>query len=221
LTLKTNYKVFLISLTYKPFKLNILKKLFHLFGIAFLFLCPTLLNAQVVTADTLIKEDPNLPLKVDSLMLHSPKKAALYSAFLPGLGQVYNKKYWKIPIIYAGLIGLGYNIGYNQKEFKLYREEFIYRINNGDKKLHVNHKYIPLMSTQNLPIVQDSYRKNRDLFIIGTLAFYLINVIDASVDAHLFNFDVSDDLSLNISPDLNYCMASRQSVPSLSFKLKF
>ncbi|MBA3901176.1 MAG: hypothetical protein H0X62_13385 [Bacteroidetes bacterium] len=201
---------------------NILKKLFLLSGIAFLFLCPSVSFSQIVTADTLRTENTDTPSNLDSLPPHSPKMAALYSTFLPGLGQVYNKKYWKIPIIYAGLIGLGYNIGYNQRQYNLYREEFIYRIESGDKKkLHVNHYEIYRTTTANLPIVQDSYRKNRDLFVIGTLVFYVINIIDASVDAHLFHFDVSEDLSLNLSPDLNYCFASRQSVPSLSFKLKF
>jgi hypothetical protein len=176
---------------------------------------------QMVKADTLINENQAKSFTLDSASIHSPKKAGLYSTFLPGLGQVYNKKYWKVPIIYAGLIGLGYNIGYNQSEFKAFREEYIYRVNNNGKKQNLTHPYISITPTQNLPILQDSYRKNRDLFIIGTMAFYVLNIIDATVDAHLFNFDVSDDLSLNVSPDVNYCFASRQSVPSLSLKFKF
>lgn len=162
----------------------------------------------------------------DSVRPRSPGRAALMSAALPGLGQIYNKKYWKVPVIYAGLIGCGYFISQNQKVYNMYREEFVHRVTNGDQaRLFRDNSYysqqISRTQTRDLPTVADAYRKNRDLLAIGTLAFYLLNVVDASVDAHLFSFDVSEDLSFKAAPDLNYCFDTGRSVPSLSLKLKF
>ena len=109
------------------------------------------------------------------------------SALFPGLGQAYNKKYWKMPVIYAGFGGLGYAIGTTHTKYIIYRDAYIKRV-DGDSTTIDDFQ---LYSSDNLFTLQDYYRRNRDLFIIGTAALYVLNIIDASVDAHLFSFNVS------------------------------
>jgi hypothetical protein len=155
---------------------------------------------------TKIKEVP-----VDAEEVHSPKKATIYSAILPGLGQAYNKKYWKIPIIYAGFGTIGYFISWNNGFYSTYKLAYS-DLTDDDP---TTDSYNDLEATQyydlddptdfnnfksGLSKQQDYYRRNRDLLIIGMVAFYGLNIIDASVDAHLFDFDISEDLTLNWQP---------------------
>jgi len=128
---------------------------------------------------------------------HSPKKAIYYSAAFPGLGQIYNKKYWKTPIIYGGFIGLGILINFNNKNYQLFKKDFI-TVSNTDSTISKSYKG-PYTSTQ-LIVLKDFYRRNRDLSIIGVVILYAANIIDAYVDAELKAFDVSDDLSLRVKP---------------------
>lgn len=117
----------------------------------------------------------------------SPTKAMLMSAVLPGLGQFYTGSYWKIPVIY-GLAGyFVYEIKQNDKNYKYYRDLFrqSVQVSGGD------YRYKRL---------RDFYRDQRDLFGIYLFVLYLANIADAYVDAHLYNFDVSDDLSIQILP---------------------
>jgi len=144
---------------------------------------------------------------------HSPKKAALYSAVLPGLGQAYNRKYWKIPIIAAGTGALFYSFNFNQSRFSSFKEELVKRqqnLGNLDPELD---RY----SDANLNELQDFYRRNRDLTIVGFALLYALNIIDATVDAHLFDFSVNDDLSLHLRPASLPLLASS----GLSIQLRF
>jgi len=148
---------------------------------------------------------------VDSVQVHSPKKATIYSAILPGLGQAYNKKYWKIPIIYAGFGTIGYFIGWNNGFYGTYKQAYS-DLTDDDPDTD---SYLDLDATQyydlenptdfnnfksGLSKQSDYYRRNRDLLIISMIGFYGLNIIDASVDAHLFDFDISEDLTLNWQP---------------------
>jgi len=138
----------------------------------------------------------------DSLsLLHSPKKASIYSAVLPGLGQAYNKKYWKIPLIYAGFAGMGYFIVTNNDKYKTYRTAYLNRV---DDDPNTTDPYTEIYSDQDLITLKDYYRRNRDLAIICSGLWYVMNILDASVDAHLFYFDVGDNLSMQIAPGLQY-----------------
>lgn len=148
---------------------------------------------------------------------HSPKKSALMSAIIPGLGQVYNKKYWKVPIIYAGLGGLAYSINANQKKYSTYVEAYKFRI-DGDSATIDN---FPRYSDDNLNTLQQYYKRFRNLSVIGAALLYLMNVVDASVDAHMFTFDVGDDLSFHIQPTLlNTANVSHYST-GISLKITF
>lgn len=123
------------------------------------------------------------------------RKATIMSALVPGLGQVYNKKYWKVPIIYGALGGLGYFFIQNNNKYNLYRSNLkaIYDDDSSTKNQ-------TLFNETQLVTLKNYYRRYRDLSIIGGVLIYTLNIIDANVDAHLSTFDVSDDLSLQISP---------------------
>ncbi len=178
-----------------------------------LFLCLLLvgvnLQAQIVDADTtrVIKNEDAQE------EVHSPRKATLYSAILPGLGQAYNKKYWKVPLVYIGFGTIGYFIGWNNDHYKTTRQAYRdLTDNDDDTKSYENLKafqYYDLNDATSkanfvsgLNDQQEYYRRNRDLLVISMVAFYGLNIIDASVDAHLFNFDMSDDLTLNWQPSV-------------------
>ena len=141
------------------------------------------------------------------------KKASLYSAIIPGAGQIYTKKYWKIPIIYSGLITSAYYIKQNNDQYKLYRSTYLNRINTDNNTDQFQGEY----SNQDLVTLTDFYRRNREVSTLLFTLTYLLNIIDASVSAHLFNFDVSEDLSMNIKPI--YFIHSKSSGIQLSFNL--
>jgi len=147
--------------------------------------------------------------------VHSPRRATIYSAVLPGLGQIYNRKYWKVPIVYGGFVTLGYFINFNNELYTKYKQAYSDIIDtdpntNSFKKLNVNPIFFEAdkisQLTERLRIAKDGSRRNRDLVVIGTAVFYALNIIDASVDAHFFNFDINDDLTINWVPGPIICM---------------
>ncbi len=124
---------------------------------------------------------------------HSPRKASIYSSVLPGLGQIYNKKYWKVPIVYAGFAGLGYGVYYNATGYEDYKKTYKYMVENGLDEYEGQ-------SFREVEWYKNTHRRYRDLYVIMTAGFYVLQVIDATVDAHLFDYDISDDLSFKIDP---------------------
>jgi hypothetical protein len=139
--------------------------------------------------------------KKDSLpqpKVHSPKTAVIMSACLPGLGQVYNKKYWKVPIIYVGLGALAYGFIWNEDSVLRYHRILIYRYDSDPNTIDP----YPNVSDDDIVTQKNYYRKYRDMCVIGGLALYTLQIIDAAVDAHLWKFDekIGDDLSMNFQP---------------------
>ncbi|MBC34941.1 MAG: hypothetical protein CL663_02705 [Bacteroidetes bacterium] len=133
---------------------------------------------------------------------HSPHKATIRSLIIPGWGQAYNKKYWKIPIVYAGLGTFGYMAFSNRAEYQRYKTAYEYVLagEEGDPP----NAYAERYSQSQLQTGQELYQRNMELSFILMGLWYLINVIDATVDAHLFQFEVSDDLSFQVEPDFLY-----------------
>ncbi len=128
---------------------------------------------------------------------HSPKTATLLSAVIPGLGQAYNHKYWKIPIIYGGAAAIGYFINFNSKYYKQWKNEYSIRKSAAYDK--TKDKY-PNYSDQNFIDLENYYRHNLELtYIIGGLV-YVLNILDAAVDANLFDYNINEDLSLRFEP---------------------
>lgn len=150
----------------------------------------------------------------------SARKASIMSAILPGLGQVYNKKYWKVPVIYAGLGGLGYFFYTNNTRYNNYRQALILSQSNSAGAAEVEGQ---VYSTTQLQTQKLYYRKFRDFAGIGIGLLYILNIIDANVDAHLKTFDISDDLSVHIDPWQNgYVVQNNYStVTGVSIKLNF
>ena len=149
------------------------------------------------------------------VVVHSPRRATIYSAVLPGLGQIYNRKYWKLPIVYGGFVTLGYFINFNNELYTKYKQAYSDIIDtdpntNSFKKLNVNPIFFEAdkisQLTERLRLAKDGSRRNRDLVVISTAVFYALNIIDASVDANFFNFDISDDLTINWVPGPIICM---------------
>ena len=129
---------------------------------------------------------------------YNPKVATFRSAVLPGWGQAYNKKYWKIPIIYGALGTTAYIFFYNLKTYKLLKQAVIYRsdtIRANDAL--IDPQFINL-STESIRTYRNSFRQNVDYSVLFFLIFWGLNVVDATVDAHLKSFDVGSDLSLKI-----------------------
>lgn len=140
---------------------------------------------------------------------HSPSKAAMLSSTFPGMGQVYNKKYWKVPIVYAAMGAAVYAIIWNQDQYKIYEQAFYSQIDNDQS----NDQFAGVYDQRQLIELQNFYRQQRDLSIILGAVAYGLNVLDAYVDAHLFYYDVSDDLSLRWEPTI----MNNQNLSALSF----
>ena len=138
------------------------------------------------------------------------------SAILPGLGQAYNKSYWKIPVLYAGIGTLIYFAGDNNSEYEKYKEAYFFRL-DGDST--TNDVSYPNLNDEDIKVRMDYYRRNRDLCYVLLGTVYVLNIVDAYVDAHLKDFDVSDNLSMSARPRL-YLQQSGQPVAGLSLCLK-
>lgn len=146
----------------------------------------------------------------------APSRAAFYSAVVPGMGQAYNKKYWKIPIIYAGMATGIYFYIQNDKDYDRFRDAYKRRLAGFTDDEFYGSGSTPSISNDRLIDAQKSAQKNKDISIIVALAFYLVNIIDANVDAHLSQYNVSDDLSL--APNLYVDPLNAQANYGLSFK---
>jgi len=120
----------------------------------------------------------------------SPKKA-ITLAIIPGLGQIYNKKYWKLPLVYGALGGVVYSIDWNTKRYEVYRKAYDAKTN--EKTIYED--TLPRVPAAAVKSRRDSFDKNRQLSWIGLIGFYLISAGDAFVDAHLKDFNVDDDIS--------------------------
>jgi hypothetical protein len=151
---------------------------------------------EVELNDTAVYDDSY---KEDSAY-QNPRKAAILSAILPGMGQVYNKKTWKVPIVYAGFGTLVYFIRFNQNGYEKWKLAYIDIQEDGVLDMDLGYDF-PLTIEQ-VDRTKNSYKRYRDLSIIGTAGFYILQIIDATVDAYLFDWDVSEDISLKIEPTI-------------------
>lgn len=168
---------------------------FFLFTVG--FQAQTVDSLPVDSTETLIIDKKIIKEPYDPL---APSRAAFYSAVVPGLGQAYNKKYWKIPIVYAGIAtGIYFHIK-NDQDYDRFRDAYKRRLAGFTDDEFYGDGATPIISNERLINAQENAQKNKDVSIIVAVAFYLVNIIDANVDAHLKQFNVSDDLS--IAPNL-------------------
>tara|TARA_B100000780_G_C21054021_1_gene423362 strand:+ start:167 stop:718 length:552 start_codon:yes stop_codon:yes gene_type:complete len=152
-------------------------------------------------------------------------RSTILSSVLPGSGQIHNNKikpinlhnrlWWKLPMIYGGLGTATYLINYNHQEFRRIKDERLIRQSNNSPKNYINY------NSSQLKLLQNDFRRSRDFSIISFLGVYLLQIIDANVEAHLFLFDISDNLSFNFKPLNQNKVVSNYLIPqfSLNFKL--
>lgn len=143
-------------------------------------------------------EDINVP---DSVLRkrHNPNVAACLS-LIPGGGQIYNKKYWKLPIVYGALGISGYFVYDFAHQMNMFKNEFINRRDGHTEKLNPNYS---MYTDENVLAMKNYYRRNMEIAIAVTAILYCLNILDAYVDAHLYYFDISDNLSMHVSPQIN------------------
>jgi len=166
----------------------------------------------LVVKDSLSAKEPYDPL--------APARAAFYSAVIPGLGQAYNKKYWKIPIVYAGMGAGIYFYLQNDKDYDRFRDAYKRRLAGYTDDEFYGTGSTPVISDDRLIDAQKTAQKNKDVSIIVTVAFYLLNIVDANVDSHLRQYNVNDDLSLQPNLNFNSLNARPNYGLSLTYRLK-
>lgn len=129
---------------------------------------------------------------------HSANTALCWS-LIPGGGQIYNHQAWKVPVIYGAFTGMGYLIYNNYTYMKMFKDEYLYRVNNNEATNLPDYESYP---TSNIYNLYNTYNKNFQLMIIITVAIYGLNLVDAYVFGHLFDFQIDDNISLNMVPSL-------------------
>jgi hypothetical protein len=187
-------------------------------GMFFVFLCICLLTPFTGFSQNEVVHQDTLKNDTAKIKKHSPRLATIMSAVIPGLGQAYNKKYWKIPIIYVGLGTLGYFANRSNIRYKNFKNAYseLYSLNKDSTIMIYGTEY----TLNGLDAGRNYYRRYRDLYVILTAGVYLLNIIDAEVDAHLFDFDISDDISMQVEPSVGeYCMAG--TVTGIKIKINF
>ncbi len=167
--------------------------------------------------DTILVESQSKKEVDEKGKVHSPKKAMLFS-IIPGGGQVYNGKWWKVPIIYVGMGASAYAAVWNQKQYKIYSDAFDIR-NDGDPS--TIDKFEGIYTDEQLIQIQNYYDKNKETSIVVGVAIYALSILDANVDANLHEFDVSDDLSIKVEPTLFNFGASSYNYSGLRLSFKF
>lgn len=158
---------------------------------------------------TLAKKDPV------STKKHSPRKATLRSAIIPGWGQAYNHQYWKIPIVYGALAVPAGTFIYNNNWYQRTKTAYTILVTHGDTT-EINPQ-LKGLSAESLQYYRNTFRKDRDYSVLFFLLAWALNVADATVFAHLKDFDISTDLSMHIQPDYNINTKS----PSLGLVLNY
>ncbi len=144
----------------------------------------------------------------------APSKAAFYSAVLPGLGQAYNRSYWKIPIIYAGIGASIYAYIYNDQQFDSYRDAYKRRLAGFE-----DDEYQGQISDEGLIQAQKQFRRNKEISLIVAVGIYILNIVDANVQAHLRQFNVSENLS--VRPGYRYDQFTGDSQYGVQLNFKF
>jgi hypothetical protein len=195
------------SVTYKKTQYALLGLLFFLF----------IHQHHVIGQSVNEKEEMSRSLKKNkpdyTFLPKNPKKATILSAVIPGAGQVYNGKLWKVPILYGGFMTDIYFINYNNKRYETFRDA-LFAFDKGDRS------QFPSLNRNSLVRNVDFWRQNRDMTILLLLAIYALNLVDANVDAHLSGFDISDNLALKIEPGIE-SVNSQFTNYGLTFKLQF
>ncbi len=176
-----------------------------------------------MSAESLSTTDNNIPIK-NERWIPDPKKSMWLAIVFPGGGQIYNRKYWKLPIIYGGFMGCFYALNWNNTMYRDYSQAYI-DIMDSDENTKSFMNFLPAGYNveQNMSRLQDLfkrkknfYRRYRDMSLFCMIGVYLISIVDAYVDAEMSSFDISKDLSIKLSPAVINDRLNARTMPSLN-----
>ncbi|MDO6472239.1 DUF5683 domain-containing protein [Maribacter sp. 1_MG-2023] len=151
----------------------------------------------------------------------APSKAAFYSAILPGMGQIYNKRYWKAPIVWGAIGGSAYMYIYNNDQYQRFRTAFKRRQAGFTDDEFNGEGALPLFDEDDLEYQQERFQRDRDLWLVAAIALYALNIVDANVDAHLKQFNIDDDLSIDFEPYLDVNQVTNSPNYGMALIIKF
>jgi len=153
----------------------------------------------------------------------APSKAAFYSAILPGMGQIYNKRYWKAPIAWGLVGGSIYMYTWNNDNYQRFRTAFKSRQAGftDDEFYDLNNGIIPSLDNDDLEYQQERFQSDRDLWLVVTIGMYALNIVDANVDAHLKQFNIDDDLSIDFEPYFDFNQITNSPNYGMALIIKF
>jgi hypothetical protein len=171
-------------------------------------------SASTAIADSLAPKKHGFLYRTFKSDYPNPNKALYLSLVFPGGGQLYNKRWWKAPIVWGGYAALIYSARYNTKWYRIFREEYLVAVNGGERKY-------PQFNAGDVKRLRDQFDKRKQLSYIGMLGLHIVQAAEAFVDCHLKTFDVSDDLSLRLKPSFEPTLASASPVLGLGLALSF
>ncbi|CAM4291151.1 DUF5683 domain-containing protein [Zobellia nedashkovskayae] len=163
----------------------------------------------LIVVDTLVKQK----VVINPL---APSKAAFYSAVFPGLGQIYNKRYWKVPIVYGAIGAAVYGYTWNNNQYQRVRTAFKRR-----QAGFTDDEFYDILGDDDLQNEQENFQSQRDLLLLVSIALYALNIVDANVDAHLKQFNVDDDLSFDMEPFLDLDPVTNNPSYGMALIIKF
>ena len=211
----------------------------HIVGlVALLLISTTALKASVVVDTASMDSVAKQKMMQRMFWKPDPIKAVWLATIFPGAGQIYNRSYWKLPIVYGGLMGCTYAVIYTNDQYVAYKEayrELYYDMQKSAVSDDPSKAYIAILPEgytiqrlggasayrQRLSDWQNTSRQYRDLSITATVLVYALTIVDAYVDAQLFDFDISPDLTLNVYPQLYYNDMQRQRSAEVKLALTF
>lgn len=184
----------------------------------------TIINS--IQKDNLVIIDSSITKKKEINPL-APSRAALFSTVLPGAGQLYNRRYWKAPIVWGALGGSIYAYSWNNNNYKRFRTAFKRRQAGfiDDEFYDLNGDNVegqePDLDVDDLENQQERFQEDRDLWLVVSIALYALNIVDANVDAHLKQFNIDDNLSFDFQPYMDLNQTSNTPIYGMALTIKF
>lgn len=177
--------------------------------------------SNALSTDVLMMDDSLTVKKTRNINPLAPSKAAFYSAVLPGLGQIYNKRYWKVPLVWGAIGGSVYAYTWNNDNYKRFRTAFKRRQAGFTDDEFNGEGIFPLLDDGDLENQQERFQRDRDLWLVLSIVAYSLNIIDANVDAHLKQFNIDNNLALDFEPYLDLNAVTNNPTYGMALTIKF
>ncbi len=219
-------------------RFKVIKAVFSIFLLCMSFISQASnhIDTVQVNAMTLSKDSLNISSSAGSVNNKKipykiiPRVATLHSLMIPGWGQLYNRQYWKLPLVVGAFVSLGLIANYNHTRYMKYRDYYYIVSPHSDDPNYVPPSTVPVpyedgvirdLDVNQLKRINDGFRRNRDYTYIGIVIAWAFNVVDANVSAHLKTFDVSDDISMKIKPALDFNPINNSLISGLTLSFNF